>query len=84
MSSRDVEFLILSYYRGKTNEELRQIETCYDVKNRIDEQAEQEMKDRLWYLMTSQYIQWYRLLDSIKDMVDYTQDEEEDTEEEEQ
>ena len=75
--SRDVEAMILQFFRGLDNDDLKTIRNGRDVDDRLDEETVDEIKDRVWYLLKTQYIRWYYLADSIKDMVDYTQDEEE-------
>jgi hypothetical protein len=76
--SREVERMILQFFQGKDNDELKRIKSGRDVDDKLDEETVDEIKDRIWYLLKTQYIRWYYLADSIKDMVDHTQDEEED------
>ena len=78
--SREVETMILQFFRGKDNDDLKEIKCGRDVDDRLDEETVWEIKDRIWYLLKTQHIRWYYLADSIKDMVDYTQDDEEDEE----
>lgn len=75
---REVERMILQFFQGKDNDELKQIICGRDVDEKLDEETVYEIKERIWYLLKSQHIRWYYLADSIKDMVDHTQDEEED------
>lgn len=74
---REVEAMILQFFQGLDNDDLKKIKTGRDVDDRLDEETVGEIKDRIWYLLKTQYIRWYYLADSVKDMVDYTQDEEE-------
>jgi hypothetical protein len=76
--SREVETMILQFFRGKDNDELKRVKCGRDVDDKLDEETVEEIKDRIWYLLKTQYLRWYYLADSIKDMVDHTQDEEED------
>jgi len=76
--SREVERMILQFFRGKDNDELKRIKCGRDVDDHLDEETVDEIKDRIWYLLKTQYIRWYYLADSIKDMVDYTEEDEED------
>ena len=76
--SREVEAMILQFFRGLDNDELKRIKCGRDVDDKLDEETVDEIKDRIWYLLKTQHIRWYYLADSIKDMVDYTQDDEED------
>lgn len=78
--SREVETMILQFFRGKDNDDLKEIKCGRDVDDRLDEETVYEIKDRIWYLLKTQHIRWYYLADSIKDMVDYTQEDEEDEE----
>ena len=78
--SREVETMILQFFRGKDNDDLKEIKCGRDVAARLDEETVWEIKDRIWYLLKTQHIRWYYLADSIKDMVDYTQEDEEDEE----
>ena len=80
--SRDVEAMILQFFRGLDNDDLKQIKCGRDVDDRLDEETVDEIKDHIWYLLKTQHIRWYYLADSIKDMVDYTQDDEEEEEDE--
>lgn len=73
--SRQVEAMILQFFRGLDNDDLKKIESGRDVDEKLDEETVDEIKDRIWYLLKTQHIRWYYLADSIKDMVDYTQDE---------
>lgn len=81
--SREVEAMILQFFRGLDNDDLKKIRCGRDVDDRLDEETVYEIKDRMWYLLKTQHIRWYYLADSIKDMVDYTQDDEDDEEEDE-
>jgi hypothetical protein len=74
---REVEAMILQFFQGLDNDDLKKIKTGRDVDDRLDEETVGEIKDRIWYLLRTQYIRWYYLADSIKDMVDRTQDDEE-------
>ena len=76
--SRQVEAMILQFFQGKDNEELKRIKCGRDVDERLDEETLYEIKDRIWYLLKTQHIRWYYLADAIKDMVDNTQEDEED------
>ena len=78
--SREVEAMILQFFRGLDNDDLKTIRNGRDVDDRLDEETVYEIKDRIWYLLKTQYIRWYYLADSIKDMVDRTQDDEEEDE----
>lgn len=78
--SREVETMILQFFRGLDNEDLKEIKCGRDVDDRLDEETVWEIKDRIWYLLKTQHIRWYYLADSIKDMVDYTQDDDEEEE----
>lgn len=82
--SREVEAMILQFFQGKDNDELKQIMCGRDVEEKLDEETVYEIKDRIWYLLKSQHIRWYYLADSIKDMVDNTQDDEEEDQEDTQ
>jgi len=75
--AHDAEALILQFFQGKDNEELKKIHCGRDVDDRLDEETVEEIKDRIWYLLKTQHIRWYYLADAIKDMVDHTQDDEE-------
>ena len=79
--SREVEDMILQFFRGLDNEELKYIKCGRDVDDRLDEETVWEIKDRIWYLLKTQHIRWYSIAEKIKDMV---VDDEEDEEEEEQ
>jgi hypothetical protein len=79
--SREVEAMILQFFRGLDNDELKRIRSGRDVDDKLDEETVDEIKDRIWYLLKTQYIRWYYLADSIKDMVNYTIDDEEEEEE---
>lgn len=72
--------MILQFFQGKDNEELKRIRTGRDVDNKLDEETACEIKDRIWYLLRTQHIRWHYLADAIKDMVDHTRDEEDDEE----
>ncbi len=76
--SRQVEVMILQFFQGKDNEELKRIKCGRDVDERLDEETLYEIKDRIWYLLKTQHIRWYYLADAIKDMVDNTGEDEED------
>ena len=78
--SREVEAMILQFFRRKDNEELKTVKCGRDVDDQLDEETVEEMKDRIWYLLKTQHIRWYYLADSIKDMVNYTIDDEEEDE----
>lgn len=78
--SREVEAMILQFFRGKDNDELKEIKCGRDVDERLDEETLWEIKDRIWYLLKTQHIRWYYLADSIKDMVDYNDDDDEEEE----
>ena len=78
--SRDVEGMILQFFQGKDNDDLKKIKCGRDVDDELDEETVEEIKDRIWYLLKTQHIRWYYLADAIKDMVDHTQDEEDDEE----
>ena len=78
--SREVEAMILQFFRGLDNDELKTIKCGRDVDDRLDEETIYEIKDRIWYLLKTQHIRWYYLADSIKDMVDYTEEDEEEEE----
>lgn len=80
--SREVETMILQFFRGLDNDELKEIRCGRDVDDKLDEETVWEIKDRIWYLLKTQHIRWYYLADSIKDMVDHTQDDEEEDEDE--
>ena len=80
--SREVETMILQFFRGLDNEDLKEIRCGRDVDDRLDEETVWEIKDRIWYLLKTQHIRWYYLADSIKDMVDHTQDDDEEEEDE--
>lgn len=73
--------MILQFFQSKDNIELKKIQCGRDVSYELDENEEviYEIKDRLWYLL-QQRIRWYYLADSIKDMVDHTQDTDEEDE----
>lgn len=75
--SREVEMMILQFFRRMDNDELKRIKCGRDVDEKLDEETVEEIKDRIWYLLKTQHIRWYYLADSIKDMVDYTQEDEE-------
>lgn len=77
---REVEAMILQFFQGLDNDDLKKIKTGRDVDDRLDEETIDEIKDRIWYLLRTQYIRWYYLADSVKDMVDHTQDEDEEEE----
>lgn len=79
--SRDVEAMILQFFRGLDNDELKKIRSGRDVDDKLDEETVYEIKDRIWYLLKTQHIRWYYLADSIKDMVDHTQDDDEEEDE---
>jgi len=79
--SREVEAMILQFFRGKDNDDLKEIKCGRDVDDQLDEETVWEIKDRIWYLLKTQHIRWYYLADSIKDMVDHTQDDDEEDEE---
>jgi transcriptional regulator of heat shock response len=81
--SRDVERMILQFFQGKDNEELKRIKNGRDVDDKLDEETVDEIKDQIWYLLKTQHIRWYYLADAIKDMVDHTQDEEDEQEQDE-
>lgn len=81
--SKDVERMILQFFQGKDNEELKRIKNGRDVDDRLDEETVDEIKDQIWYLLKTQHIRWYYLADAIKDMVDHTQDEEDEQERDE-
>ena len=76
--SREVEAMILQFFRRKDNDELKQVKCGRDVDDQLDEETVEEIKDRIWYLLKTQHIRWYYLADSIKDMVNYADDSEED------
>lgn len=76
--SREVEAMILQFFRRKDNDELKQVKCGRDVDDQLDEETVEEIKDRIWYLLKTQHIRWYYLADSIKDMVNYADDDEED------
>ena len=76
--SRQVEAMILQFFQGKDNEELKRIKCGRDVDERLDEETLYEIKDRIWYLLKTQHIRWYYLADAIKDMVNNTEEDEED------
>lgn len=78
--SREVETMILQFFRGMDNDDLKEIKCGRDVDDRLDEETVWEIKDRIWYLLKTQHIRWYYLADSIKDMVDYTQEDDEEEE----
>lgn len=82
--SREAEKMIIQFFRNKDNDQLKRIVSGHDVRQRIDEETEYEIKERIWHLLTTQHIRWYYLADTIKDMVDHTQDEEEDEPQEEE
>jgi hypothetical protein len=82
--SKDVERMILQFFQGKDNEELKRIKNGRDVDDRLDEETVEEIKDQIWYLLKTQHIRWYYLADAIKDMVNHTKDEEEDEDEDTQ
>lgn len=75
--SREVETMILQFFRGKDNDDLKEIKCGRDVDDRLDEETVYEIKDRIWYMLKTQHIRWYYLADSIKDMVNYADDEDE-------
>jgi len=81
--SKDVERMILQFFQGKDNEELKRIKNGRDVDDKLDEETVEEIKDQIWYLLKTQHIRWYYLADAIKDMVDHTQDEEDEQEQDE-
>ena len=78
--SREVEAMILQFFQGKDNDDLKRVQCGRDVDDQLDEETVSEIKDRIWYLLRTQHIRWYYLADSIKDMVDHTQDDSEDEE----
>lgn len=78
--SREVEAMILQFFRRKDNDELKQVKCGRDVDDQLDEETVEEIKDRIWYLLKTQHIRWYYLADSIKDMVNYADDSEEEDE----
>lgn len=78
--SREVEAMILQFFRRMDNDDLKEIKCGRDVDDRLDEETVWEIKDRIWYLLKTQHIRWYYLADSIKDMVDYTQEDDEEEE----
>lgn len=80
---QETERMILRFFQGKDNDDLKQIKCGRDVDDRLDEETVEEIKDQIWYLLKTQHIRWYYLADSIKDMVDNTQDDEDDEEEDE-
>ena len=79
---RDVEAMILQFFQGKDNEELKRIQCGRDVDDKLDEETVDEIKNQIWYLLKTQHIRWYYLADAIKDMVDRTQEEDEEDEQE--
>lgn len=81
--SREVEDIILQFFRGKDTDDLKRIHTGYDVHRELDEETICEIKDRIWYLLKTQYIQWYSIAQKIKDMVPESDDEEEEPDTEE-
>jgi len=85
--TRDVERMILQFFQGKDNHELKKIKCGRDVDDKLDEETIEEIKDQIWYLLKTQHIRWYYLADSIKDMVrcdpeGYDAEDEEDEDEE--
>jgi len=82
--SKDVERMILQFFQGKDNEELKRIKNGRDVDDRLDEETVEEIKDQIWYLLKTQHVRWYYLADAIKDMVNHTKDEEEEEDEDTQ
>jgi len=72
--------MILQFFQGKDNDDLKRVQCGRDVDDQLDEETVSEIKDRIWYLLRTQHIRWYYLADSIKDMVDYTQEDSEDEE----
>lgn len=81
--SKDVERMILQFFQGKDNEELKRIKNGRDVDDKLDEETIGEIKDQIWYLLKTQHIRWYYLADAIKDMVNHTQDEEDEEDQDE-
>lgn len=79
----ETERMILQFFRGLDNDDLKKIHCGRDVDDRLDEETIDEIKDYIWYLLKTQHIRWYYLADSIKDMVNYTQDDEEEEQEDE-
>lgn len=79
--NREVEAMILQFFKGKSNDELKRIHSGHDVDNRLDEETVEEIKDRIWYLLKTQHIRWYDLARKIKDMVEESDDEEEEEDE---
>lgn len=75
--SREVEAMIMQFFRGKDNDDLKRIHSGYDVENQLDEETIYEIKDRIWYLLKSQHIRWYDLARKVKDLVQESDDEEE-------
>lgn len=73
--TREVEDMILQFFKGLDNDDLKRIHCGYDVEQRLDEETEWEIKDRIWYLLKSRHVRWYHLADTIKDMVDESDDE---------
>ena len=80
---QETERIILQFFRGKDNDELKKVHCGRDVDDKLDEETVEEIKDQIWYLLKTQHIRWYYLADSIKDMVDHTRDEEDEEEEDE-
>lgn len=73
--------MILQFFQAKDNDELKQIKCGRDVDDRLDEETVEEIKDRIWYLLKTQHIRWYYLADSIKDMVNYNDEDDEEEDE---
>ena len=81
---QETEQMILRFFQGKDNDDLKRIQCGRDVDDHLDEETVEEIKDQIWYLLKTQHIRWYYLADAIKDMVDHTRDEEEEDQEDDE
>lgn len=74
---KETEQMILQFFRTKDDNELRQIISGYDVHEKLDEETIYEIKEQIWYLLTSHHIRWWWLLQEIKDLIEQEDEEEE-------
>jgi hypothetical protein len=76
-----VEEIVLSFFQGRDDRFRRPLRSAYDVRNALDEETIEEIKDRIWYIVQTEYIRWYYIADAVRDMIGNTDEDEEEDEE---
>jgi hypothetical protein len=71
------EDLIFRFFRAMSDDEIRDLNSAYDMAWKLDEETISEIKDAVWDLLQRR-IAWKRIFDEVKDLVPSAETETED------